>query len=128
MVSPVLTENLEISIEEADNTKIQGKLVLVDPGNDFFLFNNNPQGNKSFKCYGCGKVEHLKKNYHMKLSKENQACEDEEDNKLNRERRFTTELVKGTNQAPTNYIDYKEEWIIDSGCSYPVIENDSLFS
>lgn len=98
---------------------------------------NTPQGNKSFKCYRCGKPGHIKKYCRVKLSKANVACDDKEDYQLNWEQCFTIEAVEGRdnitlkaapNQTVVNYVNYKDKWIIDSGCSYHVTGNDSLFS
>lgn len=95
---------------------------------------DSPQGNKSCRCYKYEKIEHIKKNCRVKLFKANVAFEDEEDDQLNWEQCFTTEVVERrgkmvlksiTNKAVVNYVNYKEEWIIDFGCSHHVTKNDS---
>ncbi|KAK4381915.1 Retrovirus-related Pol polyprotein from transposon TNT 1-94 [Sesamum angolense] len=76
-----------------------------------------------------------KKRSRTKLSRANVACEDNDGNnesdQLNWEQCFTTEVVEESdsanigstsNQAQINYANYKDEWIIDSGCSHHVTE------
>ena len=99
--------------------------------------NNNFQSSRFIKCYRCGKPGHIKRNCRTKLSRANVACEDNiESDQLNWEQCFTTTIAEESdnvtlestsNQAQINYADYKDEWIIDSGCSHHVTGDDSLF-
>ncbi|KAK4407753.1 Retrovirus-related Pol polyprotein from transposon TNT 1-94 [Sesamum angolense] len=87
-------------------------------------------------------VENLayKEKLSTNLSRVNVACEDNdgdnEGDQLNWEQCFTTKVVKESdnanigspsNQTQINYANYKDEWIIDFGCSH-VTSDDSLFS
>ncbi|KAL0317318.1 UNVERIFIED_CONTAM: Retrovirus-related Pol polyprotein from transposon RE2 [Sesamum angustifolium] len=69
------------------------------------------------------------------------TCEDNdrdnEGDQLNWEQCFTMEVVEksdnanigsASNQTQINYANYKDEWIINSGCSHHVTGDDSLFS
>lgn len=96
---------------------------------------HSPQGNKSFKCYRCGKPGHIKRNCRVKLSKAHIACDEEEDDQPNWEQCFTIEVIEGrdnnaqksaSHEIAANYA--KVEWIIDSSCSHHITGNDSLFS
>ncbi|KAK3014348.1 hypothetical protein RJ639_008941 [Escallonia herrerae] len=91
----------------------------------------------SKKCYRCGKIGHIKKYCRVKLVKANTACENDDCDKLKWEQCFSIETAQKQGkelgasdqiEAFVNYVDYKKEWILDSGCSHHVTGNSELVS
>ncbi|KAK3042181.1 hypothetical protein RJ639_001301 [Escallonia herrerae] len=91
----------------------------------------------SKKCYRCGKIGHIKKYCRVKLVKANTACENDDSDKLKWEQCFSIETAQKQGkelgasdqiEAFVNYVDYKKEWILDSGCSHHVTGNSELVS
>ncbi|KAK3021915.1 hypothetical protein RJ639_045209 [Escallonia herrerae] len=91
----------------------------------------------SKKCYRCGKTGHIKKYCRVKLVKANTACENDDSDKLKWEQCFSIETAQKQGkelgasdqiEAFVNYVDYKKEWILDSGCSHHVTGNSELVS
>ncbi|KAG6470766.1 hypothetical protein ZIOFF_071844 [Zingiber officinale] len=94
---------------------------------------------KTFKCYRCGKLRHIRKNCRVKLKSENYANLADVDKKLEKEddwkNCFLTDIVdtqRGTcliaketshTKHPTN-----NEWIVDSGCGHHLTGDESTFS
>ncbi|KAJ4961768.1 hypothetical protein NE237_021678 [Protea cynaroides] len=120
-----LLSNIRSGSEKRPEIQFNGKITSYH----IFSIKDVSRARNSYKLVHitrCWKIGHIKKR--VRLSKANVACEAEEDDDLNWEQCFTTEVVEGTNQALVNYVDYKEEWIIDSGYSHHVTGNDSLFS
>ncbi|KAF2294340.1 hypothetical protein GH714_009446 [Hevea brasiliensis] len=73
----------------------------------------------------------------VKLSKANVVRDKEDGDQLKWEQCFTVEVAEGRDnvtvestqvQALFNHEIYRDEWIIDSGCSHHVTGNDSLLS
>ncbi|KAG5619732.1 hypothetical protein H5410_004950 [Solanum commersonii] len=98
---------------------------------------NSSQGYKSIRCHRCGKLGHIQRYCRVKISKTNAACEDEQDDEPKWEHCFTTEDVEikenatfelAPHKSHINCVDFKDEWIIDSGCTHHVTGDDSLFS
>ncbi|KAK3039235.1 hypothetical protein RJ639_027939 [Escallonia herrerae] len=95
------------------------------------------QKNSRKKCYRCGKIGHIKKYCRVKLVKANIACENDDNDKLKWEQCFSikTGQKQGKElgasdqiEAFVNYVDYKKEWILDSGCSHHVTGKSELVS
>ncbi|KAH0716601.1 hypothetical protein KY290_012761 [Solanum tuberosum] len=95
------------------------------------------KGYKSIKCHRCGELGHVHRYCCVKLSKENVACEDEQYDEPKWEHCFAIEDVEikdnatfelAPNKSHINYVDLKEEWIVDSACTHHVTGDDSLFS
>ncbi|KAM3338762.1 hypothetical protein P3S68_030848 [Capsicum galapagoense] len=89
----------------------------------------NSHNNK--KCYRCGKIENIKKNCRVKLSKANVACTNDGDEQMKWEQCFSSETVE--QKSAEDFVNYdnnnkREEWIVDSRCSHHVTGDDSLFS
>ena len=73
----------------------------------------------------------------MKLSKENVACQYGRDDRPKWEQCFSTIVGEKRAEVNTktslngefvNFIDYKKDWIMDSGCSHHMTGIDSLLS
>ncbi|KAL0340496.1 UNVERIFIED_CONTAM: hypothetical protein Sradi_4566400 [Sesamum radiatum] len=146
----LLSNQEALAKQMAKNFNFEQDAVLFSRGklndserdaNEKKVINHYSQSNRFIRCYRCGKPGHIKRNCRTKLSRANVACEDNdgdnESDQLNWEQCFTTEVVEESdsanigstsNQAQVNYANYKDEWIIDSGCSHHVTGDDSLFS
>ncbi|KAK4426849.1 hypothetical protein Salat_1453700 [Sesamum alatum] len=75
----------------------------------------NSHNNNVVKCYRCGKPGHIKKNYRMKLSKANVACESEDNKQLKWEQCFTIEVVEELHQH-----NGKRVIVTTNNSTYPV--------
>lgn len=71
------------------------------------------------------------------MSKANAACENEQDDEPKWDHCFSTKDVEikenatfelAPDKSHINYVDFNNEWIIDSGCTNHVTRYNSLFS
>ncbi|KAJ7979511.1 Retrovirus-related Pol polyprotein from transposon TNT 1-94 [Quillaja saponaria] len=82
---------------------------------------------RNVKCYRCGKLGHIKRNYRVKLGDESaNVVTDETYDQLQWEQCLSTILAE--TQAKTSVvipssINFEKEWVIDSGCSHDVTGN-----
>ncbi|KAG6385352.1 hypothetical protein SASPL_154185 [Salvia splendens] len=116
------------SVEELENLlcnqETLAKQIAKNLGSDVVLFSKG----KSNKMLGLQTREMMKKRDKGK-SPTNVACTNDGDDKIEWDQCFTVEAIKGkAGDAHVKYINNKEEWIIDSGCSHHATENDTLFS
>lgn len=80
-------------------------------------------------CQRCGKSGHIKPNCRVKLADENDnAVHEEKDDQLKWEQCFSIEVGEQHAQGSNDSIDYKRDWIIDSGCSHHATGNASVLS
>ncbi|KAH0665267.1 hypothetical protein KY290_027537 [Solanum tuberosum] len=93
---------------------------------------NSSQGYKSIRCHRCGKLRHIQRYCRVMISKVNVACEDYKDDEPKWEHCFTIEDVEikdnvafesEPNKSHINYVYFKEEWIVESGCIHHSCDN-----
>ncbi|GKV49237.1 hypothetical protein SLEP1_g56000 [Rubroshorea leprosula] len=85
---------------------------------------------KNFRCYQCGKLGHVKKNFRVKL-KQGIRVEaeggDKQGSSQSNEEDWGKCFMTRISSNPTS-IDFKNDWIIDSGCGHHVTGDASKFS
>lgn len=92
-------------------------------------------------CDRCGKLGHIKSNCRVKLKDDNVNAnvihEDRNDDQLNWEKCFSIGVIEKHDNVEHQVdehsnanvsIDYKKEWIIDSGCTHHATGSASLLS
>lgn len=78
---------------------------------------------KAFRYFRCGRPGHIKKNCHVKLKESNVAGTKKLDRSQNEEQWESCFVARIDDR-----VDFRKDWIVDSGCEHHLTGNDSQFS
>ncbi|XP_077216009.1 uncharacterized protein LOC143850670 [Tasmannia lanceolata] len=94
-----------------------------EEGGSSVMSNGNRKG---IKCYRCGKLGHIQKNYRVKLKDGNVA--EKVDDRKNEEDWGRCFVAETTTVGALASINFEDDWIVDSGCGHHLTGDESKFS